>query len=359
MQTSLGVIEGYYGKIFEETKRLNFFDFLAKNHYSYYIYAPKNDAFLRRQWKDVFSKEELELLKAQSNKCKSLGLNFGIGISPLAITEDVDTNLSILLDKVKVAVEEIHCNIIAILFDDIKLYTQDEGEKQKTIVNKVRLYLDKLIPQGKKIRLIFCPTYYSFDAILDKVFGPRPENYFKQITHKLLDNIEIFWTGNKVLSKEITREDLGYINQLLGRKVTLWDNYPVNDGKFICKHVYTREFVNRINLDGATLSHAVNPMLECKLNEVSLATLPLLYRRQSQTEVKLMRLSKLKELFGNTVDKIIPILDKLSDFGIEKLSDSEIKALTDFVNCIDTEASFELRQFLSGYYQFDPACLTS
>ena len=72
-----------------------------------------------------------------------------------------------------------------------------------------------------------------------------------------------------------------------------------------------------------------------------------------------MRLSKLKELFGNTVDKIIPILDKLSDFGIEKLSDSEIKALTDFVNCIDTEASFELRQFLSGYYQFDPACLTS
>ena len=168
MQTSLGVIEGYYGKIFEETKRLNFFDFLAKNHYSYYIYAPKNDAFLRRQWKDVFSKEELELLKAQSNKCKSLGLNFGIGISPLAITEDVDTNLSILLDKVKVAVEEIHCNIIAILFDDIKLYTQDEGEKQKNIVNKVRLYLDKLIPQGKKIRLIFCPTYYSFDEILDK-----------------------------------------------------------------------------------------------------------------------------------------------------------------------------------------------
>lgn len=66
-------------------------------------------------------------------------------------------------------------------FDDIKLYTDDEGIHQKEIMNKIASYLASNFP-STNVRLAFCPTYYSFDPILDKCFGKRPSSYFQEIT---------------------------------------------------------------------------------------------------------------------------------------------------------------------------------
>ena len=44
-------------------------------------------------------------------------------------------------------------------------------------------------------------------------------------------SVEFFWTGNKVLSDDISVDDIQKANALFDRKVFIWDNYPVNDGK--------------------------------------------------------------------------------------------------------------------------------
>ncbi len=358
MKTSLGIIEGYYGRIYSEEERNSLISFIRNYNYSYYIYAPKNDSFLRRKWFDNISNDHIDFLKRLSEHCKNNSIQFGVGISPLGITKDLQKYLSVLLQKVDFFIKELNASVIAILFDDITLYTEDEGDHQKEIMNKISTFV-KANFKDRNLRLIFCPTYYSFDPILDKCFGRRPEGYFHQITENLDKDVEIFWTGNKVLSKEITADDINSINTLLGRKVTIWDNYPVNDGKFICKHVYTREFKNRTSLDGVALSHAVNPMLEAELTKVAIATLPLCYKNESEEQKQTLRIKLLNSMFDNKSDSIIKLLDILNDEGIDAFSDEMKEELKENITTINTKAKHELIDFLSGVYKFDPACLTS
>ena len=137
MITSLGIIEGYYGRIYTEAERQSLISFISDIGYSYYIYAPKNDCSLRLKWDDKFSKEKIDFLKRLSLYCENNSIEFGIGISPLAITSDLKKYLPILLNKVDFFVKELKTKVIAILFDDIKLYTDDEGIHQKEIMNKI------------------------------------------------------------------------------------------------------------------------------------------------------------------------------------------------------------------------------
>ncbi len=354
METTLGIIEGFYGKLYTKRQRESLCSFASKNGYSYYIYAPKNDRSLRRAWMDDFTEEQSKKLKTFSSFCHAHGMKFGIGISPLGVTEDLDRKLPVLYKKIDTAIKEFNTDIIAILFDDIKLYTKDEGVKQKLIVKDIFKRL-----KGKEIRLIFCPTYYSFDPILDKVFGTRPEDYFEQITEDLPSDIEIFWTGNKVLSKSITREDIENINHRFNRKVTIWDNYPVNDGKFISKKIYTREFSCREKLDGTVLSHAVNPMLEANLTKIALSTLPLCYQEKTESDIGKYRLEQIKKLFKSDNSKLIEYLNLLNDEGIESLNEKQQKELIKICENQKTAAAKEIIDFLNGVYKFDPACLTS
>lgn len=357
MKTSLGIIEGYYGRVYTETERNSLISFIKDYDYSYYIYAPKNDSSLRRKWTDEYSSDKAAFFNRLKLQCKSIGLSFGIGISPLGITQDLKKYLPVLLKKVAFFINELEADVLAILFDDISLYTADEGRHQKQIMNELCSYIKKITV--RKIRLIFCPTYYSFDPILEKCFGKRPESYFHDITEGLDEEIEIFWTGNKVLSKEITDKDIQSINALLGRKVTIWDNYPVNDGKFICKHVYTRPFENRTALDGVALSHAVNPMLEAELTKVALATLSSCYKNEMSSVRQDLRIQLLNSMFENKAMSLLPLLDILNDEGIEALPDDMKTELVSKLQNISTKAKQEISDFLSGVYKFDPACLTS
>lgn len=359
MQTELGIIEGFYGKLYTKEQRESLCSFISKNGYSYYIYAPKNDKSLRSCWDAPFSKQQLSDLKNLCDYCHNQGLKFGVGISPLKLTENYENKLPLFLNKIDSLVNEVQVDIIAVLFDDIKLYTSSEGMKQNLIVKTVFNRFN--VNGNNKLRIIFCPTYYSFDPILEKLFGARPEHYFKDLMEGLDKNIEVFWTGNKVLSKSITKEDIENINQLLGRKVTIWDNYPVNDGKKISTYIYTKEFENRSELDGVVLSHAVNPMLEAELSKVSVATLPLLYKGCSALEIKLRQQECLKELFKDHTEALDKYLMILNDNGLAGLDEANYKEL--YRLCKDAAdnnlAIKELKDFLDGVYKFDEACLTS
>ena len=59
METTLGVIEGFYGKPYLPQSRKTLISLLSKKDYSYYIYAPKNDDSLRKNWIRPFNKDEL------------------------------------------------------------------------------------------------------------------------------------------------------------------------------------------------------------------------------------------------------------------------------------------------------------
>src|SRR5579875_607546 len=40
-----GIVEGFYGKPWSQAERINMFTFMAHNHFSTYVYAPKDDRY--------------------------------------------------------------------------------------------------------------------------------------------------------------------------------------------------------------------------------------------------------------------------------------------------------------------------
>jgi len=355
--TTLGIIEGFYGRLYTTKERLSLMSFIAKTGYSYYIYAPKNDASLRRRWHENFTPYEANRLLKMSAFAHEHHLDFGIGLSPLAITSENRQYEPILYKKTEYALKNLKARIIAVLFDDIKLYEKNEGQAQNRIISSIYE-----MAKDYGARVIFCPTYYSFDPILEKIFGPCPPDYFQELTHNLDEHIEVFWTGNKVLSKEITPADIEKITALLGRRVTLWDNYPVNDGKKISTKIYTRPFFKRAGLDGIVLSHAVNPMLECTLNKIALSTLPLVYKDADDQQLLSMReqtVSRLFKMQGQDLCQLLVYLDALHDDGLESFDEHKKNSLLTLLETSHTKAADEIRAFFRGVYAFDPACLTS
>lgn len=348
----IGIIEGFYGKFYTQEQREFLFNFQRLHHNSFYIYAPKNDKSLRLNWADNYTKEFLDYLKKQRDECFKNNLDYGVGISPINLSLTYKENLKVLLNQIEILIDRVNINILAILFDDIKLQSDDVGKIQAYIINQIyQCYGDKLK------HIIFCPSYYSFDPILDKIFGQRPKSYYQDL-QQLPEKCSIFWTGNKVLSEDISKDDLQRVEKLFSRKIFIWDNYPVNDGKKICKFLFIDRFVGRENLDSYCVGHAINPMLEPYLSTLSMLTLPLIYQQKSSLIIEQLYLEYAHKLLGDKYLEILSYKDLFTKQGLDNITEqqkSNILKLLDDNNC----AHNEIKAYLNGEYAFDESCLTS
>src|SRR5690606_7796905 len=105
------------------------------------------------------------------------------------------------------------------------------------------------------------------------VFGRRPPRYFEEIA-RVDSSVRLFWTGEKICSEEYSREHLERVARELGRKPLLWDNYPVNDGQRMHRHLHLSPVTGRgPELRELTEGVAVNPMNQARLSWIPIRTL--------------------------------------------------------------------------------------
>jgi beta-N-acetylglucosaminidase. len=143
------------------------------------------------------------------------------------------------------------------------------------------IHFAKQVSSAQKI--IMCPTYYSYEPILEHLFGKRPSDYWQELGTGLDTDIEIFWTGEKVCSTAYSLDHISEINDELKRHVSLWDNYPVNDGKNTSPYLHLKGFENRpSSLAGKISRHAINPMNAAHLSKIAILTLIDSYRLGNQ-----------------------------------------------------------------------------
>lgn len=264
----LGIIEGFYGKPWSWGERSGYVSFMKQHGYSYYIYAPKSDVYMRRKWRDPFPAALEEKLTKLSVQFRAAGIDFGVGFSPYEIylsPFNLETK-SHLQDRLN-AFNRIGVNKLCILMDDMKGNVEDLAKKQIEILNWISV-------NSKAKEIIFCPTYYSDDPVLEKLYGKMPENYFNDLNKSLDSKISVFWTGDLVCSKGYTEEYLKTTSEKLGRKPMLWDNYPVNDGPRMCKFLHLAPFENRpASIAKYLTGHTVNPMNQAALSKIVMLTL--------------------------------------------------------------------------------------
>lgn len=342
----LGVIEGYFGALWDWAARKSVVTRLAAAGYGYFIYAPKADAFLRRKWQEPYPAAEAEALADFAAHCRTSGLRFGIGLSPFEAYMDFNAEKQAALKSRIAFFNKLGVEDLAILFDDMRGDIPDLARKQAEILTFVRAH-------STATRFIMCPSYYSADPVLDKVFGARPPHYLKDLGRLLPQGVEVFWTGEKVCSPSYSAAHLKAVNQELGRKVFIWDNYPVNDGARMSNHLHLRAFNNSAAaLARHTAGHAINPALQPHLGLIPALTLPETYRLRSRYDPR--------AAFEKAVRKVAPdpklateiIRDAalLQDKGLNHMTAGEKQKLREKYAAFCQKPAHEIVRWLDGHY---------
>lgn len=344
-----GVIEGFYGRLWAEEDRLDMLKWLPAAGMSRYIYAPKGDALLRRDWAEPLDQASVTQFKKLSAVAGSSQLQWGLGLSPLGAVENFTTALRREGQAKVRQLADLGVHTLALLFDDMKCLDDSLAERQLEII--------ECLTQAWSGELIVCPSYYSLDPILERVFGDRPENYFSDLSKGLANEVGVFWTGNKVCSTHVSNADVDEAAALLGDRIVLWDNYPVNDGEKASKLLHLRPFEQRERgVESRLRGHYCNPMNQCQLSRAALASLMPLYAGGRIVDDHKYRML---ELFGAELGAALYADTPLfQDKGLQGLSEQEKQGLIRRYRCFAHPAAIELCEWLQGQYAFDPACLT-
>jgi hyaluronoglucosaminidase len=340
---TLGVIEGYYGRPWSAEDRMALIADLAPLGFSFFIHAPKADPYLRRRWREDHPPAEKRALAELSAGCASLGVRFGVGLSPYEIYLGFDEAAKAALARKLAWLDEIGVTDLAILFDDMRGDLPDLAARQVDILHWIA-------ERTTANRPITCPTYYSDDPVLDRVFGIRPPDYLEQLGAALDRAIDVFWTGAEVCSREYAAANLDRVGAALRRPPVLWDNYPVNDGPTMSRYLHLRAVTGRSRLVGHVRGHAVNPASQPTLSRIPARTLAEAYALGDRYDYGQAWGRAARAVLGDDLAAMVERhLYIFQEAGLDRLGDTAGR-LRERYAAFDHPAAREILAWLAGAY---------
>lgn len=264
-----GVIEGFYGPPWSPAERARLFDGMVAWGLNTYLYAPKDDLKHRALWRESYDAAELAGLGALIQSCRARGLNFIYALSP-----GLDIGYSNASDRARLQerfqqIAALGCGNFALLFDDIPDRMSEADARrwgsfaaaQCHVTNELFRWTRECAPRG---RFLFCPTPYCGRMAAGHAGG---RDYLETVGRELDREIEVFWTGPEIISREITVAHARELQAVLRRKPLIWDNLHANDydgRRFFCGPYAGRPLELREEVSGVL----VNPNTEFPLNFV-------------------------------------------------------------------------------------------
>jgi hypothetical protein len=342
MIPELGVIEGYFGRPWHHEDRKHVMTRLRDLGFSWFHHAPKADAFLRRRWREPHPNAAMAELTELARHCRSIGLRFGIGLSPYELYRDFGGQAKVdFAAKVRL-LDEIGVDDLAILFDDTRGDVANLAAREAEIVHAA-------LEHTRASRVFMCPTYYSDDRMLDVVFGGRPAGYLEDLGRRLDPRVGVYWTGEEICAREFSPGHLDRVADALRRKPTLWDNYPVNDGPRMSRFLHLRGFTGWPSLNAAHIAaHAINPALQPHLSLIPAATLVASYREGSAYGYMNAFRTAARAAAGTELAEMLEVdLHALQDRGIDQLGDDRERLRRRYA-AVDHPMAAEVVRWLDG-----------
>lgn len=346
---SIGIVEGFFGPEWPEAQRNSYSSFLSQVGGDFYIYAPKRDQNLRKGWRDPWSEHFTAKLKNLCDHFHQHSIKFGVGLSPMGLGNTLSDSDIVMLENKIHQLQELNLDILGLFFDDMPV-TDNLASTQIAVMEVVQKVF--------KGKIIFCPSFYSPDPILDKVFGQRPVHYLEDIAAGIPASMAIAWTGPKVISSEIDRKHLGEVSRLLKRKPFIWENIFANDGPRNCKFLKLKPFTGREkDLLQDTEGMAFNLMNQPELSKILfLASVLVLKNNQEPTRAFEEAISQMcSPEFGNFV---LNYQDTFLKDGLDQINEAQKKLWIDELNKFPDAGAGEISDWLQGKYLVGPECLT-
>ncbi|KAL2089841.1 hypothetical protein ACEWY4_014529 [Coilia grayii] len=280
-----------------------------------YLYAPKDDHKHRMYWRDLYMSDEAGELRNLIASAKEHHVEFIYAISPgLDITFSNPKEVVALKRKLD-QVWEFGCRSFALLFDDIEpeLCPNDKdafrslASAQVHITNEVYRHLRK--PET----FLFCPTDYCAAFCTPNV---AQSSYLLTVGEDLHREIDVLWTGPKVVSQEISVESIEEVTAVLKRAPVIWDNIHAND--YDPQRMMLGPFKGRpVELIPKLRGILTNPNCEFELNFVAIHTLATWCRTNSHSDtVQAGKERKIKDYIPQEA-----LVQALSDWLVEFRAD--------------------------------------
>lgn len=216
-----GMVEGFYGPPYSHAERLGMIDFLASVGLDTYLYAPKDDGFLRSEWARPYDEVGAAQVRELAARSAERDVRFVFAISPgLSMVYSRDSDVAALIGKLEQVVRQ-GVTDLALLLDDIPaaLRTVD-AERFDSLVRAQAHVINEVVAADLSERLLVCPTQY---------WGRGDEEYISDLASHLADQVDLLWTGRRIRSPYLDTRDAEYFTEHTGKRPIYWDNYPVND----------------------------------------------------------------------------------------------------------------------------------
>ena len=348
----LGIIEGFYGDDWGFSKRETMLPFLERLGFGFFIYAPKADRSLRRDWQKPTPEKDLSALLNFRRACAEHNIEFGVGLSPYGLHESWATGSREALKKKLGQLKHLELDYLAILFDDMPGAFPQLAKTQAEIVSEATAH-------GVSKRYIMCPTYYSDAPILDRLFGARPADYLSVLGNALDPAVSVFWTGPKVVSDTYPDSHLDNVAEALGRPPFIWDNYPVNDGPRMCRHLHFRVPQRPASGFQKTAGWALNPMNQAHLSQAPLWGIAAQCLQGADPNDADLTLKALRACFSLPLaDAIMEDIICLQDRGLDAIESVRRHDLEKRYERFEEPAATEILSWLKGEYVVSPEILT-
>ena len=233
-----GVIEGFYGDPWSQLERLACIDALAGWGANTYVWAPKAEPRHRDAWQDPFTAEELTNFATLIHHDDRIMVSIGLTPGSTATIDDIIVKMKPVVDA--------GCRIITLCFDDLPVL--DAGRRHRELSHGI---CDQL---GVEVLLV--PTHYA---------GTTSSPYLAALCDGLDDRVTVMWTGNSVVTDEISVAQANTRARVMGERAPLiWDNVPVNDA-MMSSHLHLGPYVGRDpKLRDVVSGVLLNPMISLR-----------------------------------------------------------------------------------------------
>ncbi|NLB55861.1 MAG: hypothetical protein GX811_08885 [Lentisphaerae bacterium] len=126
---------------------------------------------------------------------------------------------------------------VLFLYDDVRypLHEQDLKLKKNSAALDAQ-YVTRLFREIRKtaptFRMIFCPPFYwgpyyaGIFKSMEKNHNESWTDYNRSLKEELDFDIDIFWSGIRLVSQDITKSDTDWAEEAFNRKPSLWQNRP-------------------------------------------------------------------------------------------------------------------------------------
>jgi len=266
-----GVIEGFYGPPWSSADRLSQLDFFASTKQNVYVYSPKDDLYLRAQWRQPYPPDQLAVIRQLVDRAIADHVRFTYALSPgLSVCYSRDADQQALVGKLQ-SIWDIGVRSFAIPLDDIS-YTrwncgQDvarfgsggaaAGHAQASLLNRVQHEFIDTHPAAHRLGMV--PTEFS---------GVSDSPYKAALRTHLDRQVIVEWTGGGIVPATITAAQAREARQVFGHDILVWDNYPVND--YAPQRLFLGPYIGR---DSRITDHVVgvtvNPMIESEPSKIA------------------------------------------------------------------------------------------